>query len=132
MAFAPDCIGEAAAKAVSSLKNGDVLVLENVRFYDGEENPEKDPTFVKKLAALGDAYINDAFGTAHRAHASTALLANYFRGNCAAGFLMMKEVEALGPALTNPKRPFVAIIGGKNFNKAWCVENAPSKSRTPS
>lgn len=116
VAFSTDCIGEVAAKAVSAMNNGDVLVLENVRFYAAEEKPEKDPAFVKKLAELGDAYINDAFGTAHRAHASTALLAKYFPGNRAAGFLMIKEVEALGSALTNPKRPFVAIIGGAKIS----------------
>lgn len=116
VAFAPDCIGEKAAQAVASMHNGDVLILENVRFYDAEEHPEKDPSFVKQLAELGDAYINDAFGTAHRAHASTALLAGYFPGKCAAGMLMMKEVEALGLALTNPKRPFVAIIGGAKIS----------------
>ena len=94
----------------------DLSVLENLRFYDAEEHPEKDPTFAKRLAALGDVYINDAFGTAHRAHSSTAVIAQYFPKKCAAGLLMMKEVNALGSALLNPKRPFVALVGGAKIS----------------
>jgi phosphoglycerate kinase len=98
------------------MKEGDVLLLENLRFYEAEEHPEKDPSFAKRLAALGDVYINDAFGTAHRAHSSTAVIAQYFPKKCAAGLLMMKEVEALGSALLNPKRPFVALVGGAKIS----------------
>lgn len=107
-AFATDCIGEPAAKAVAALKPGDVLLLENVRFHKGEE--KNDPAFVAALADLCDLYVNDAFGTAHRAHASTtgvALLRPAF-----AGLLIEKEVAALGNALDNPQRPFTAIMGG--------------------
>ena len=114
--FVSDCIGEIAEKAVAEMKDGDVVLLENLRFYDAEEHPEKDPEFVKKLAKLGDVYINDAFGTAHRAHASTALIASYFPGKAAAGRLMMKEIHALGASFANPKRPFVAIIGGAKIS----------------
>lgn len=114
--FVNDCVGDVAEKAVSEMKDGEVILLENLRFYEGEEHPEKNPEFVKKLANLGDVYINDAFGTAHRAHASTALIADYFPKKAAAGFLMMKEVEALGSSLLNPKRPFVAIIGGAKIS----------------
>jgi phosphoglycerate kinase len=114
--FVPDCVGEVAEKAVSEMKDGDVLLLENLRFYDAEEHPEKDPSFAKRLASLGDVYINDAFGTAHRAHSSTAVIAQYFPKKCAAGLLMMKEVEALGSALLNPKRPFVALVGGAKIS----------------
>ena len=114
--FVPDCIGDVAAKAVSEMKDGDVLLLENLRFYDAEEHPEKDPSFAQKLASLGDVYINDAFGTAHRAHSSTAVIAQYFPKKAAAGLLMMKEVEALGSALLNPVRPFVALVGGAKIS----------------
>lgn len=114
--FASDCIGDVAEQAVSGMKPQDVLLLENVRFYPAEEKPKLDPTFVEKLAALGDCYINDAFGTAHRAHSSTTLLATYFPDQSAIGFLMQKEVEALSKALLSPARPFVAIIGGAKIS----------------
>jgi phosphoglycerate kinase len=114
--FVSDCIGETAEKAVAQMKDGDVVLLENLRFYEAEEHPDKDPEFAKKLAKLGDVYINDAFGTAHRAHSSTAVIAKYFPKASAAGFLMMKEVQALGASLLDPKRPFVAIIGGAKIS----------------
>ena len=114
--FVNDCIGDVVQKAVSEMKEGDVILLENLRFYEAEEHPDKYPEFVKKLAMLGDVYVNDAFGTAHRAHASTALIAKYFPKKAAAGLLMIKEVEALGASLLNPKRPFVAIIGGAKIS----------------
>lgn len=114
--FVADCVGSVAEKAVAQMGEGDIILLENVRFYDAEEHPEKDPEFVKKLAKLGDLYVNDAFGTAHRAHASTTLIAKYFPGKAAAGKLMMKEVKALGASLLNPVRPFVAIIGGAKIS----------------
>ena len=113
VAFAEDCIGEAAEDAVDRLADGDVLLLENLRFY--KEETDNDPDFSKKLAALGDLYVNDAFGTAHRAHASTEGVTHYF-GRCAAGFLMMKELEYLGSVIENPVRPFVAILGGAKIS----------------
>ena len=113
VAFAEDCIGETAEDAVDRLADGDVLLLENLRFY--KEETDNDPDFSKKLAALGDLYVNDAFGTAHRAHASTEGVTHYF-GRCAAGFLMMKELEYLGSVIENPVRPFVAILGGAKIS----------------
>src|SRR5579862_7949969 len=106
--FAADCIGAAAADAVASLQPGEILLLENLRFHAGEE--ANDPAFTKVLAALGDAYVNDAFSAAHRAHASTAGLAALLPS--AAGRLMQAELEALGKALEHPARPVVAIVGG--------------------
>jgi phosphoglycerate kinase len=114
--LAPDCIGPEVEKLVDDLKSGECLLLENVRFHIGEEEPEQDPTFVKELASLGDVYINDAFGAAHRAHSSTALIAKYFPGKAAAGFLMKQEIDALNPLLHNPDRPFYAIIGGAKIS----------------
>ncbi|WP_439543932.1 phosphoglycerate kinase [Hyphomicrobium sp.] len=106
--LAPDCAGEAAAKAVAALPNGAILVLENTRFHKGEE--KNDPEFAKALAALGDIFVNDAFSAAHRAHASTEgithLLPSY------AGPLMMEEINALRTALEQPKRPVAAVVGG--------------------
>jgi len=114
--LAPDCIGPATQKMVSALHKGELLMLENLRFHEAEEHPEKDPSFTKELASFGDAYVNDAFGTAHRLHASTAALASYFPGKAAAGFLMMKEIEFLGSHLMNPARPFYALIGGAKIS----------------
>ena len=114
--FIEDCIGEEVEKAVFHMKEGEVLLLENLRFYEAEEHPEKDPSFAKALADLGDFYINDAFGTAHRVHSSTAVITQYFPQQAAAGLLLMKEIEALGSSLLNPKRPFVAIIGGAKIS----------------
>jgi phosphoglycerate kinase len=108
VAFAPDCIGEVAAKAVAAMKDGDVLLLENTRFHKGEE--KNDPAFVDELAKLGDLYVNDAFSAAHRAHASTEGLAHKLPAF--AGRAMQAELEALGKALEAPKRPLVAIVGG--------------------
>lgn len=106
--MAPDCIGPEVSKMASELKAGEVLMLENVRFYKEEE--ANDPEFAKKLAALGQVYVNDAFGTAHRAHASTEGVAHYLPSG--AGFLIEKEVRFFGNLLANPEKPFVAIIGG--------------------
>lgn len=111
--MANDCIGEEVEKMVSELKPGEVLLLENVRFYKEETN--NDPEFAKKLASLGDVYINDAFGTAHRAHASTVGVTKYIK-QCAMGYLLKKEVEYLVGAIENPVRPFVAIIGGAKIS----------------
>jgi phosphoglycerate kinase len=108
VAFAPDCVGEVAARAIAAMKNGDVLLLENTRFHKGEEG--NDPAFVAELAALGDLYVNDAFSAAHRAHASTEGVAHELPA--CVGRAMQAELEALGKALDAPKRPLVAIVGG--------------------
>jgi len=119
--FVRDCIGPEVEKEVANLKEGDVLLLENVRFYKGEE--KNDPEFAKKLASLGELYINDAFGTAHRAHASTEGVCKYMK-KCAAGFLMNKELQYLGQLLANPQRPFIAILGGaKVSDKIKVIDN---------
>jgi phosphoglycerate kinase len=113
VAFADDCVGPPAEKAVAALAPGGVLLLENLRFHGAEE--ENDPAFAKQLAALADVYVNDAFGSAHRAHASTEGITK-FVSQAASGFLMKKELDYLGGALGNPKRPFVAIIGGSKVS----------------
>jgi phosphoglycerate kinase len=110
--FAPDCVGKEVEKMAQELKGGQVLLLENLRFYPAEEDPTVDPNFAKQLSTLADFYVNDAFGTAHRAHASTATIAQYFPGKAAMGLLMQKELSFFEPLLKNPKRPFYAIIGG--------------------
>lgn len=122
-----DCIGPEAEQAVAALKPGEVLLLENVRFYAEEE--KNDPEFAKALAAHGDLYVNDAFGTAHRAHASTTGVADYLPA--VSGFLMEKELEFLGGALEEPKRPFVAILGGaKVKDKIGVIEALLDKADT--
>src|SRR5581483_10578334 len=108
-----DCVGPEVEKEVAALKNGEVALLENVRFYPEEE--KNDPEFSKKLAALADIYVNDAFGTAHRAHASTEGVAHLVH-QAAAGYLMMKEIQYLGGALSKPETPFVAIVGGSKVS----------------
>ncbi len=119
--FASDCIGEAVEKLVASQEPGSVVLLENLRFYKGEE--KNDPEFARALAKLGEIYVNDAFGTAHRAHASTRGVADYMEVKVA-GFLMQKEVDTMGKALAQPDRPFVAIIGGaKVSDKITVIEN---------
>jgi phosphoglycerate kinase len=111
--FASDAIGEPAKAAVAGLKDGEVLLLENLRFHAAEE--ENDDTFARALASLADLYVNDAFGTAHRAHASTQGITKHLPQS-AAGYLMKKELDYLGTALANPARPFVAIIGGSKIS----------------
>jgi phosphoglycerate kinase len=119
--FATDCVGEPATKAVASLATGDVLLLENLRFHAEEE--ENDAGFAKQLASLADVYVNDAFGSAHRAHASTEGITK-FVPQAAAGYLMKKELDYLGQALGQPARPFVAIIGGSKIStKIDVIEN---------
>jgi len=119
-----DCIGEEVENAISKMNNGDVTLLENVRFYQEEE--ANDENFAKKLAALADVYVNDAFGTAHRAHASTEGVARVIPGVC--GFLIQKELEIMGKALSDPKKPFVAIIGGaKVSSKISVIKNLAQK-----
>ena len=113
VAFVDDCIGEKVEKTAGALKEGDVLLLENVRYYNEEE--ANDPTFAEKLAKVADVYVNDAFGAAHRAHASTEGVARLVAkrgGQCAAGLLMQRELKFLGEELENPARPFVVILGG--------------------
>jgi len=114
--MASDCVGPEVEKKVNVLKPGQVLLMENLRFHQGEENPESDPAFVQALAKNGTLYVNDAFGTAHRAHASTATIARFFPGKAAAGFLLKKEVDFLGQTLEHPARPFVALIGGAKIS----------------
>lgn len=114
--FTPDCIGPETEKSAKNLKPGQVLLLENLRFHAAEEKPEMDPSFAKKLAKLGDVYVNDAFGTAHRAHSSTATITKYFPDTSVAGFLLQKEIEFLGSAFARPKHPFYAIIGGAKIS----------------
>jgi len=109
--FAADCVGPAAERAASALRPGQVLLLENLRFHVGEEKPEQEPGFAPALGRLGDCYVNDAFGTAHRAHASMVALAEQFPQR-AAGFLLAREIEYLGRVLAAPERPFLALLGG--------------------
>jgi len=124
--MAPDCIGPEVEKLVSGMKNGDILMLENVRFHKGEE--KNDPEFAKALASLADMYVNDAFGTAHRAHASTEGITHFLKGPFAAGFLIQKELKYLGDALDKPERPFLAILGGKKVaDKIGVIQNLLKK-----
>ncbi len=113
VAFADDCVGPAAEAASRALKDGEVLLLENLRFHPEEE--KNDAAFARSLAALGDLYVNDAFGTAHRAHASTEGVAHLLKP-AVAGFLMQQELDYLGKALDHPVRPFVAILGGAKIS----------------
>lgn len=122
-----DCVGDEPARAIEKMQPGDVLLLENVRFYPEEE--KNDPAFASRLAKLADVYVNDAFGTAHRAHASTEGVARVIPG--VAGFLMERELEMLGRAVYNPERPFVAILGGaKVSDKIGVIGNLLEKVDT--
>ncbi|HWQ43561.1 MAG TPA: phosphoglycerate kinase [Desulfosporosinus sp.] len=124
VALAGDCVGDIAMEAVSKLDEGQVLLLENVRFHAEEE--KNDPSFARELATLADLFVNDAFGSAHRAHASTEGVTHYIPA--VAGLLMQKEVEFMGNALERPERPFVAIIGGaKVSDKIGVIENLLEK-----
>lgn len=114
--FAKDCLAKETQTQIDSMKPGDILLLENLRFYPEEEDPNIDPSFAKTLASYGDVYINDAFSTAHRKHASTFTLATYFPKKAAAGFLMEKEISALNKMLSHPKAPFHVIIGGAKIS----------------
>ena len=123
--FADDCIGESAKKAAAELKPGEILVLENTRFYKGEEKNDLD--LAKGLADLADLYVNDAFGTAHRAHSSTEGVTHFKPG--VAGFLLEKEIQYLSSAVEDPKRPFVAILGGaKISDKIGVIKNLLNKA----
>ena len=120
--FCHDCIGEDAENMTMNLKPGEILLLENLRFYDEEE--KGDVTFAKNLSKYADAYVNDAFGTAHRAHASTAIIAQYFPETKFFGLLMAKELEAIDKVLKNGEKPVTAIIGGsKVSSKITIIEN---------
>ncbi len=126
VAFAKDCVGAEAEKVVNALKSGEVCLLENLRFHAEEEKNEKE--FVKNLASLGDLYVNDAFGTAHRAHASTEGVSHIIKP-ALAGYLMEKEIQHLSQALDNPARPFATIIGGaKVSSKIGVLENLLGKA----
>ena len=107
--FIEDCVGEAVVQRTNALQPGEVLLLENLRFYNEETDGDED--FAKQLSALGDVYINDAFGTAHRAHASTTVVAQYYEKK-AFGKLMLREIESLKKVLETPEKPVVAILGG--------------------
>ncbi|MFZ4591315.1 MAG: phosphoglycerate kinase, partial [Ignavibacteria bacterium] len=111
--FTDDCIADDNNVVISAMNEGDILLLENLRFYKEEE--KNNPDFAKQLASFGDVYVNDAFGTAHRAHASTEGV-THFISSCAAGFLMEKELEYLAGAIDNPKRPLCAILGGSKIS----------------
>ncbi len=121
VAFAGDCVGEEAQAKVNALRDGDVLLLENLRFHKEEE--KNDDTFARQLASLCDVYVNDAFGSAHRAHASTAGITKYV-AHAAAGLLMQKELDYLGRVINNPEHPFVAILGGAKVSDKIPVINA--------
>lgn len=124
--FADDCIGESAKKLSEELKAGEVLLLENLRFYNEEKKGNEE--FSQKLASLADVYINDAFGTAHRAHASTTIIANYFEENKMFGFIMENEIRSLDKVVKEVNRPFTAIIGGaKVSTKLTVIENLLTK-----
>jgi len=124
--FADDCIGEQAIEFASRLKGGEVLLLENLRFY--KQETKGDEEFASKLAQLGDVYINDAFGTAHRAHASTAIIAKFFPGNKMFGFIMEDEIKSIDRVLKNTERPFTAILGGaKVSGKIEIINNLIDK-----
>lgn len=125
VAFSEECVGPVAEAHAKALQPGQVLVLENTRFYKGET--KNDPEMARQLAALADIYVNDAFGSAHRAHASTEGVAHYLPA--VAGFLMEKEIKYLGEAIANPKRPFVAILGGaKIVDKIGVIRNLLTKA----
>src|SRR5881409_2552167 len=132
VAFVDDCIGEKVEKTANALRPGDILVLENVRYYAEEEG--NDPAFAEKLGKVAEVYVNDAFGAAHRAHASTEGVARIVAergGQCAAGLLMERELKFLGDELENPARPFVVILGGaKVSDKILVIDRLLEKADT--
>ena len=124
--FVEDCIGEKAEEAVANLENGEILLLENLRFYDEEK--KGDVAFAEKLSKLGDIYVNDAFGTAHRAHASTTIIAQFFGDNKCFGNLLAREIESIDKVLNNSEKPVLAILGGaKVSSKITVIENILDK-----
>jgi phosphoglycerate kinase len=123
--FVEDCVGEEVEKAASDLQPGEVLLLENLRFYEEETNGDED--FAKKLSKLGDIYVNDAFGTAHRAHASTTVVAKFFEDKCF-GYLLAKEIKSLDKVLNSKEKPVTAVLGGaKVSSKITVIENILDK-----
>jgi len=114
--MAPDCVGEEVKRLADNLKPGEVMLLENLRFHSAEEHPEEDSNFAKELASFGELYVNNAFGTAHRSHSSTVTITKYFPNKSAAGFLLEKEIQFLGSNVSNPQRPFYAIVGGAKIS----------------
>ncbi|MCK5637105.1 MAG: phosphoglycerate kinase, partial [Flavobacteriaceae bacterium] len=124
--FVSNCIGEEVEKAVAELENGEILLLENLRFHPEEKAGDID--FAEKLSKLGDIYVNDAFGTAHRAHASTTIIAQFFPENKCFGLLLAKEIESLNTVLNNSKKPVTAVIGGaKVSSKIDVIKNIIDK-----
>lgn len=124
--FVEDCVGAAAEKAVAELKPGELLLLENLRFHEAEEKGDK--AFAEKLSKLGDIYVNDAFGTAHRAHASTTIVAGFFPGKKCFGYLMANEIEAIEKVMRTGEKPITAILGGaKVSSKITIIENILDK-----
>ncbi|MBA3721315.1 MAG: phosphoglycerate kinase [Parachlamydiaceae bacterium] len=122
--MASDCIGPEVEKIAKSLQPGDILMLENLRFHKGEEHPLEEPGLANSLSMLGDIYVDDAFGCAHRSHASITSLAQFFPGKAAAGLLMEKEIAYLGTHLMNPTRPFCALLGGAKISTKFKVIEA--------
>lgn len=124
--FVDDCIGEKVENTVATLEMGEILLLENLRFYDEEKKGDKE--FAEKLSKFGDIYVNDAFGTAHRAHASTAIIAQFFEDNKCFGYLLAKEIESINKVLNNSEKPVTAILGGaKVSSKIGVIENIIEK-----
>ncbi|MDG1227407.1 MAG: phosphoglycerate kinase [Polaribacter sp.] len=124
--FVADCVGDKVEEAVANLESGEVLLLENLRFY--EEEKKGDVAFAEKLSKLGDVYVNDAFGTAHRAHASTTIIAQFFAENKCFGNLLAREIESIDKVLNNSERPVLAILGGaKVSSKITVIENILDK-----
>ena len=124
--FVSDCIGDEAQKAADNLKPGQILLLENLRFYKEEESGDK--AFAEKLSKLGDVYVNDAFGTAHRAHASTAVIAEFFKDKKCFGYLMEQEIESINKVMEHGEKPVLAILGGaKVSSKITIIENILDK-----
>ena len=124
--FVNDCVGDKVEKAVEQLEAGEILLLENLRFYNEEKKGDKD--FAEQLSKLGDIYVNDAFGTAHRAHASTAIIAQFFTDKKYFGFLLAKEIESIDKVLNNSEKPVLAILGGaKVSSKITVIENILDK-----
>lgn len=117
--FAGDCIGENAQKMCNDIKMGEIILLENLRFYNEEKSGDKE--FAKKLASYADCYVNDAFGTAHRAHASTAIIAEFFPNDKMIGYVITNELQAASKVMDNPKRPYIAIVGGSKVSSKITV-----------
>lgn len=122
--MAPDCIGSDVETMVRNIKPGQIILLENLRYHRAEEHPQENQEFAGQLASLGDVYVNDAFGAAHRAHASITEVPKFFPQKAAAGFLMEKEIQFLGNTLIDPKRPFFAILGGAKLSTKFGVIEA--------